>query len=329
MKMAKYVIKRILLMLVVLLGVLLFIFVISRASGDPIPSLLGDNYTQEQYDAMYIKLGFDKSYPEQFVEYVKGIVTEFDLGTSYETKRAVRDEVADRFPISFKLALISLMWAALLGVIFGMISAVKQYSPLDYAVSTTAMVLAAMPSFWVGMMLVILVSLKLGLVSASGLDHWTSWILPCIATGTHTVAHVCRMTRSAMLEVIRSDYIRTARSKGLSETKVIFDHALKNAAIPIITQIGNCLAVTVGGTAVVESVFSIPGLGSYLVNAIMTKDYPAVQGAVLIFSLFVCVLNFVVDIVYGFVDPRIKAKYASAGALFRKKPAAAPGKVNG
>lgn len=316
--MVRYIIKRILLMSFVLLGVLIFIFTVSRASGDPIPALLGDNFTQEQYDAMYIKLGFDKPLVVQFFDYVKGIVTEFDLGTSYETKRPVLDEVIDRFPISFKLALFALLWSAVLGVVFGLISAVKQYSALDYTVSTTAMVLAAMPSFWVGMMLMLLISLKLGWVSASGLDHWSSWILPCIAIGTHTVAHVCRMTRSAMLEVIRSDYIRTARSKGLSEKVVILKHALRNSAIPIITQIGNSLAVTVGGTAVVESVFSIPGLGSYLVNSIMTKDHPAVQGSVLIFSLFVCSLNFIVDIIYGFVDPRIRAQYSSGKKWVKK-----------
>ncbi len=274
-------------------------------------------------------MGLDKPYVVQFFEYVKGIVLRFDLGTSFQTKRPVLEEVVNRFPISFKMALYSLIWASVLGVIFGLISAVKQYSALDYTVSTIAMILAAMPTFWVGMMLMLLVSLKLGLVAASGLDHWSSWILPCIAIGTHTVAHVCRMTRSSMLEIIRQDYIRTARSKGLSEHTIIFKHALKNSAIPIITQIGNSLAVTVGGTAVMESVFSIPGLGSYLVNAIMTKDYPAVQGSVLIFSIFVCVLNFLVDIIYGFVDPRIKAQYSNTKRWMKKKTVSAATPVGG
>lgn len=294
------------LMVIVLLGVVLFVFVLSRASGDPIPMILGDNYTQEDYDAKYIELGFDKPLIVQYFNYVKNLVFEGSMGISYSSGRDVGKEIMQRFPVSLRQALLALMWAAPFGVFCGLISAVKQYSWADYGMTTLAMLLASMPSFWSGLMLMLLLSLTLGLLPATYTGTWDSLIIPCIALGLRPVATFTRMTRSSMLEVIRQDYIRTARSKGLAYRTVIIRHALQNAAIPIVTTIGSTFATIVGGSAVLENIFNIPGLGSYLIYSIGVGDYPSVQGGVLLFSCVVCVMNLVVDVAYMFIDPRIR-----------------------
>lgn len=317
-QMIKYIINRLLLLILVILGVLLLVFILSRSSGDPIPGLLGDNYTQEQYDAMYVQLGFDKPYIIQYFEYVWGVFTRLDLGNSLTSGKPVIEEVLGRFPISIRLSLNAVIWSVPIGILFGILSAVKRYSSLDYIVTTASMVMASMPGFWVALMLMLIFSLRLGLMPATGLDSWKGYILPAITMGLHPVAYITRMTRTTMLEVIRQDYIRTARSKGLNERKVIWDHALQNAMVPIVTQIGNQITISVGGSAVVENIFLIPGLGSFLIYSIQMHDFPSVQGTVVAYAVFVSLINLTVDIIYGFIDPRIKAKYMSASRTARK-----------
>jgi peptide/nickel transport system permease protein len=299
-------------------GVLLFVFFLGRASGDPVPTLLGEVYTPEQYNEMRTKLGLDAPYHEQFFNYLKGVVTRLDLGTSYQTKKPVVDEVARRLPISMRVAVFTLLWSIPIGILLGLISAVKQYSVLDVSLTTLAMLFASIPNFWAGLMLMITLSLTFNLLPATGVSSWMGYIMPCLALGLRRLAAFTRMTRSTMLEVIRQDYIRTARSKGLSERRVIIEHAMQNAAIPIVTMLAGSFEVIIGGGAVIESIFSIPGLGSYLVYSIGVGDYPAVQGAVLVLSFIVCSLNFLTDLVYAVIDPRIKAKYESATAAARK-----------
>ncbi len=323
--MLRYIIKRLLQMVVVLLGVVLFVFILSRASGDPIPQLLGENYTQADYDAMYVELGFDRPLVVQYFDYVIGIITEMDLGTSYETNRAVSLEVFSRFPVSLRQAFLTLLWSVPFGVFCGLISAAKQYSLADYSLTTLAMIMASMPSFWVSLMLMLILSLSLGLLPATGLDSWKGYIIPCLALGLRPVATFTRMTRSSMLEVIRQDYIRTARSKGLAYRKVVTRHAFRNAAIPIVTSIGSTFSVIVGGSAVVENIFNIPGLGSYMIYSIGVGDYPSVQGGVLLFSVVVCLVNLLVDIAYMIIDPRIrdnKGFGGKRGRLQKAKPQA-------
>ena len=312
--MLKYVIRRLLLMLLVMFCVVLVVFILGRAAGDPVIALLGDGYTQEEYDALQHEMGLDRPYVVQFFDYIKGIVLHFDLGTSYQTKTPVIDAIKLRFPISLRIAIFTMLWSIPVGVIFGIISAIKQYSKMDISVTTAAMVLAALPNFWSALMLMILLSLNLKLLPATGLESWTGYIMPCIALGLRRVAVFCRMTRSTMLGVMRSDYIRTARSKGLGEKVVIFSHMLPNAAIPVIAMLTNSFEIVIGGSAVIENIFRIPGVGSYLILAINNGDYPAVQGAVLVLSLVVCVLNFLTDLCYAAIDPRIKAKYKNSGS---------------
>ncbi len=315
--MARYIIKRLFLMIFVMFGVSLFVFAISRASGDPVVMMLGDTYTKEQYDAMYIAMGMDKPYVVQYLNYIWDVL-HLDFGISYYTKVPVIQEIANRLPLSFTIAVCTLVISVPVGVVIGIISAVKQNTVIDYALTSFTLVLLAIPNFWLALLLILLFGLHLSILPASFNGEWQSYILPCLTLGMHPITQNSRLTRTRMLEVIRQDYIRTARSKGLSEKKVIWSHALKNAIVPVFTQIGANMSVMVGSSAVVEGIFNVPGLGSYIISAIGMRDFPALQGAVLVFSLYVCCVNLVVDIMYGFVDPRIRAKYMS---YKKKKPA--------
>lgn len=317
--MIKYIIRRLLLMLLVALLVILFVFILGRASGDPVASLLGEGYSQAEYDALKHEMGLDRPYIVQFFDYLKGVVFHFDLGTSYQTGAPIIDEIKLRLPISLRIAIFTMLWSIPVGVLFGIISAIRQYSKLDMTLTSSAMILAALPNFWSALMLIIIFSLNLHLFPATGIDSWTGYILPCIALGLRRVAVFTRMTRSTMLGVMRSDYIRTARSKGLSEKVVIFFHMLPNAAIPILSILTNSFEIVIGGAAVIENIFRIPGLGSYLIFSINTGDYPAVQGSVLVLSFIICGLNFLTDLCYALIDPRIKEKYKNAGSARKVK----------
>lgn len=319
--MIKYIIKRVLWMIPVMLGVLFIVFTINYLTpGDPVVALLGSNYTQEQYDAKEAELGLDEPYLVQFVNYIKGIVTKFDLGTSYKTKRPVATELADRFPTTLKLGILGVLITVIIGVPFGIISATRQYSVLDYGVTTVSLFFASMPNFWLALMLILIFSLNLGWLPATGLSTWKHWILPAAALGLSPIASVTRITRSSMLEVIRQDYIRTARAKGLGEGVIIRRHALKNALIPVITVVGMQLGMIMGGSVVIEAIFAIPGIGSLLQDAINNRNYPVIQGSVLMLSLCICVMNLLVDLIYAAVDPRIRAQYTSSKKR-RKAPA--------
>ena len=316
-------------MIPVLLGVLFIVFTINHfGPGDPVASLLGGNYTQEQYDAKEAELGLDKPFFTQFVNYVKNIVTKFDLGTSYQSKRQVSTEILERFPTTLYLGLIGVALTVIVGVPFGIISATKQYSALDYIVTIVSLIFASIPSFWMAMMMQLGLSYNLGWLPATyNSGNILSYVMPVLTLGLSPVATVTRMTRSSMLDVIRQDYIRTARAKGLSERDVIWKHALKNALIPVITVVGMQLGTIIAGSVVVEAIFSIPGLGSLLMDAINNRNYPVIQGCVLFMSIFISLMNLLVDLIYGFVDPRIKAQYGGGKKKAPKKTETAKGEV--
>ena len=318
--MAKYILKRILLMIPVILGVVLIVFCIIRmAPGDPATALMSVGATEEELQAKRVELGLDKPFVVQFLLYVKNFVLHFDLGDSYQTGLPVTGEILKRFPITFLLGASSVLISLVIGIPFGIISATKQYSGMDYGVTFVSLILASIPGFWFSLMLILLFALKLQWFPVAGLEEgWRSWVLPILAMGGYPIATICRTTRSSMLEVVRQDYIRTARAKGLDESVVIKRHALRNSLIPIIAVAGLQMGYVIGGTVVIESIFSIPGIGSLLITAITSKDYNIVQGCVLIMSMFICVMNLLVDIMYSFVDPRIKAVYSSGKKL---KPA--------
>ena len=305
----KFILRRILLMIPVLFGVIFIVFTINRMTpGDPTLTILGADATEEQYEQLREELGLNDPFFVQFFDYMKGLLTEFDLGTSYTTRRSVSDEILERFPTTLRLGLIGVFITVLIGIPFGVISATRQYTLMDYGVTLISMFFAAMPNFWLALMMMLLFSLKLKWFPASGLDSWKGWVMPCLALGLSPVATVTRLTRSSMLEVIRQDYIRTARAKGVSEFQVVSHHALRNALIPVITTVGIQLGHIMAGSVVIESIFGVQGIGMLMVNAINNKNYPVVQGCVLLLSMSVCVINLVIDLLYSFIDPRIKAQ---------------------
>lgn len=301
-------------MVVVMLMVTLIVFLLGRASGDPVRIVLGDHYTPEDYESMRHEMGLDQPVVIQFANYVKQIVIDFNMGTSYHSGRPVINEIKLRLPISCTLAVVTLLWAIPLGLLVGIISAIRQYSKLDTVITTTALIVSSIPNFWASLMLMILFSLTLNLLPATGIDTWKGYIMPSMALGFHRVAHFARVTRSSMLETIRSDYVRTARSKGLNERSITFNHELPNASIPVLTMLVSSFEGIISGSAVLEGIFGIPGIGSYLIFSINTGDFPAIQGTVLVLSLIVCVLNFLTDLAYAWIDPRIMAKYKNNGS---------------
>lgn len=320
--MFKFIVKRLLLFIPVIIGVLFMVFTINYFTpADPVYSIMGYNISQEQYDIKSEQLGLDDPFFVRFYNYVEDVVTRFDLGTSYQNKRSVSEQIIERFPVTLYLGVISIFITIALGIPFGIISATKQRSALDYTVTSVSLFFASMPNFWLALMMILLFSYKLKWLPATGIDTWQHWILPCLTMGLGPVASVTRMTRSSMLDVVRQDYIRTAYSKGLTKREVTWKHALKNALIPVVTVIGYMASMILGGAVVIEAIFNIPGLGMLMQTAITQADYPLVLGSVLVVSIFVCIINLLVDLIYGFIDPRIKAHY-TAGARKKKKRAA-------
>lgn len=308
--MERYILKRILLMVPVLLGVILVVFIMNHISpGNPARILAGENASEEAVAALTEELGLNDPLYIQFFNYVKGIVTKFDLGTSYQTRRPVIDELMDRFPTTAKLALLSICISAVVGISLGIISAVKQNTIIDHLSTGFALLGVSMPAFWAGMMLILVFAIYLKWLPVSGIDGWKNWILPAFTSSMVGMATITRMTRSSMLDVICQEYIVTARAKGLSEQVIVVKHALKNALIPIITVLGIQLGTMLGGAVLTESVFSIPGLGKFMVDSIKNRDYPVVQGGVLLLAIVFSLVNLIVDIIYAYVDPRIKSQY--------------------
>ena len=297
-------------MVPVLLGVILVVFIMNHISpGNPARILAGENASEEAVAALTEELGLNDPLYIQFFNYVKGIVTKFDLGTSYQTRRPVIDELMDRFPTTAKLALLSICISAVVGISLGIISAVKQNTIIDHLSTGFALLGVSMPAFWAGMMLILVFAIYLKWLPVSGIDGWKNWIMPAFTSSMVGMATITRMTRSSMLDVICQDYIVTARAKGLSEQVIVVKHALKNALIPIITVLGIQLGTMLGGAVLTESVFSIPGLGKFMVDSIKNRDYPVVQGGVLLLAIVFSLVNLIVDIIYAYVDPRIKSQY--------------------
>lgn len=317
--MLKYILKRLLMFIPVVLGVLFVTFTINYFSpGDAAIATLGSEASQEALESFREENGLNDPFPVQFYNYAKGVITRFDFGSSYQTKQPVTTELLKRYPTTIKLAFLAVLFATVLGIPLGIISATKQYSVADYGASLISLIGASLPQFWLAIMMMLLFSVKLKLLPATGFDTPKQWIMPMVAIGIYPVATITRMTRSNMLEVIRQDYIRTARAKGTREFIVIEKHALKNALLPVITVIGAQLGQSLSGAMVVESIFSIPGLGSLLVTAIKNRNYPVIQGAVVFIALVYFAVNLIVDIGYAFVDPRIMSQYSKSRHVRKK-----------
>jgi peptide/nickel transport system permease protein len=292
-----------------MLGVSLVVFTIMFFTpGDPAKIMLGERAPAEEVALLRTQMGLDDPFHIQFFNFVKNAV-QGDLGRSLVTKQPVAREIWARFPATLQLSAAAVLIAILMGIPIGIISATKQYSAFDMISMVIALLGVSMPNFWQGMMMILLFSITIRILPSSGYGTLNHLIMPAMTIGTSAAAVITRMTRSSMLEVVRQDYIRTARAKGLSERVVINRHALKNALIPIVTVVGLQFGGLLGGAVLTESIFSWPGVGRFMVDAIRTKDYPSVQGGVLMLALTFSIVNLAVDILYAYIDPRIKAQY--------------------
>lgn len=317
--MIRYVGKRLLQMIPILLAVAILVFTLMYfVPGDPVQIMLGDSATPEQIAAARAQFGLDKPYLIRLWDYLTGIL-HLDFGTSYTQGSSVAEELALRFPRTLTLSTLSILVTIIVGIPIGIQCAIHANKMSDKVWMFLTMLGNSMPAFWLALMLVLLFSVKLGWLPSNGTGGIEYYILPVAANSIGSLASIARQTRSSMLEVIRSDYVVTARAKGLSERKVIWNHALPNALIPIITICGSRFGFLLGGTVILETVFSIPGIGMYMVNGINSRDYPVVQGSIIYVAFIFAFIMLVTDLIYAYVDPRIKAQYMRSVKASDKK----------
>ena len=307
--MLRFIVRRLLTMIPVLLGISLIIFLImSLNSGEVASIILGEGATEEAVEELREEMGLNDPVLVQYVRYMYNVIVRGDFGNSYISGVPVTEELFSRFPNTLKLALGSVILMVILGIPIGILSAVKQYSILDNLTLLVSMLICAMPSFFLGLCLMLAFSLKLQWFPAISDGSWWSFVLPWLTCCAVHLAQLIRMTRSNMLEVIRADYIRTARSKGASEGRIVFRHALRNALLPVITVVGLNLGAMLGGAVITESIFSISGLGTMIVNGIRMRDTPVVMAPLVFVAAMISIVNLVVDIIYAFVDPKLRSK---------------------
>ena len=311
--MLKYIIKRLLLMIPILLAVTFIIFTLMYfVPGDPATiAASGERLTAEQLDAIRESMGLNEPYLKRLLTYIKDVFLHLDFGVSFTDGTEVGPELLIRFWTTFRIAIIGMLLMIIIGVPLGIRSAIRANTLEDRLSMFITLIGNSMPMFWLALMLALLFSLKLKWLPSNGSDTWKHFILPCVCVAIEGIAGIARQTRSSMLEVIRSDYITTAKSKGLSERKVTYGHALPNALIPIITVCGNQFGRLIGGVVVVETVFTIRGLSVYLLNGIFARDYPVVQGCLVVIAFLFSMVMLISDLIYTYIDPRIKARYVT------------------
>jgi len=308
--MHRFVIKRLLMVVPTLLGVVIIVFsIVNLIPGDPGRLILGISADQAAVDQLNRELGYDQPFAVRLIRYLRDIVTRFDFGKSYVTSRPVISEIAVNFKYTFRFTLMGTCLYVAIGIPLGVMSAIKQYSVTDNVLRVMAMLIASFPSFWLGMLGILLFSLRLNWLPSYGVDTWKHYIMPVALFGVTHAAGLLRLTRTTMLEAIRQDYVRTARAKGASERTVIWKHAFRNVMLPLIMTVGVSFGVMMGGTVVTESIFSMPGLGSLALSAIRTKDIPLVMATTVFLSMIFCIMVLLVDLVSAFADPRVRAKY--------------------
>ena len=320
--MLKYIIKRLLLMIPTLLGITLIVqLFIMITPGDPARLLAGNEVSEEEVEALRVEMGLRDPFPVRYGKYISNVFSG-NFGISYRTKRPVVSEIVQRFPYSLMLVLISMIISIGIGVPIGIYAATHQYTWKDNLAIFASLFCVSMPSFWFALLLIQFLCVKLDLLPTSGVSKWQGWILPSITLALAYAASIARQMRSNLLEVIRQDYIVTARAKGQSERKVLYRHALKNAIIPIIQIVGGIFGAAVGGSMISEVIFSLPGLGSYTIAALTSRDYPVIQTSVLILSTWFAIVLLLIDIAFALVDPRIRAQYSRKKSKARKEAAA-------
>lgn len=314
--MLRYIGKRLLWMIPIVLGVAILVFtMMTFCPGDPAEIILGTTATEADLVAKRMELGLDDPYIVRLAKYLSDVFLHFDLGTSWITNISIGAAIAERMPRTLILAVVTLVIAFGLGIPLGIVAATHQNKWQDHLSMILPLVGVAVPNFWLALLLIILFSVKLGWLPAMGIGTGLAgikyYILPAVSNCAGALANCARQTRSSMLDVIRADYITTARAKGVPERMVISRHALKNALIPIITMMGTSFGRLLGGAMIIETIFSLPGMGSYIIGAVNNRDYPIVQGGSIVLAIAFSIAMLLIDLLYAAVDPRIKAQYAA------------------
>ena len=293
-----------------LLGIsLIVLLLIDLTPGDPARMLLGATATEEQVEELRDELGLNDPFFVRWWRYISGVVRG-DFGTSIMTQRPVFEDMMMRFKYTLVLVIFGTVFSTLCGIPVGIFAATHTHTWKDSTAIFLSLICVSMPSFWFALLLIRFFGVNLRWLPISGIESWTGWILPCAAMAIGLIALIARQMRSDMLEVLRQDYITTARSKGLSEKKVVYRHALKNAIIPVIMVVGGVFGSSLGGSLITEVIFSIPGLGQYIMSGLNNRDYPVIQSGILIISGMFAVIILIIDVVFALVDPRIRSQYA-------------------
>lgn len=312
--MGKYIIRRLLLTILVVVCAAFIIFTVMYfVPGDPAVMILGGDASPKDLANMRATLGLDQPYMVQLWKFMSDAFLRLDLGTSWFRGVTVMSGLLDRLPRTFLLGVLSVAFMVVIGVPIGINAAIHRGGVMDRVLITVSMLFISLPEFCLALLLILVFSLELGWLPSYGIETWTCYILPVVAGSLGGVCNIARQTRASVLDVINADYITTARAKGMKEHSVIYKHMLPNALIPIITLAGNYFTRCVGGTIVIEKIFSFPGIGLYLTDAISSRDYPIIRGGVIILAAFTAILMLLVDLAYAYVDPRIKAQYADSG----------------
>ena len=319
--MLRYFFKRLLLIIPTLLGVMLIIFTITYfIPGDPAKMALGSNYTEEAYQAKREEMGLNKPFVQRYVDYVVGFVTRLDLGTSYDSGWTVSSMIfSSRMGITVKLGLLSCLITIVFGIGIGILSAVKKYTLVDSSILVISMFFSSVPNFCLGLFMIYFFSVKLGVLPATGITTIKGFVMPIAVIALISMSRYTRITRSSMLESLSNDFIRTARAKGQKESKITIRHALRNALIPVINAVGTQMGHQLGGALVLETVFGIPGVGKYVADAILSRNYPSLLGGVLTMAILVTVVNLIVDLLFVVIDPRLKKSLLSSKKIKKVK----------
>lgn len=312
--MTKYILKRLLMCVLVIVSAAFVIFTIMYfVPGDPARNILGDGVPIEMIEAKREELGLNDPYLVRLGRFLSDVFLHFNLGTSYSTGLPITTELMSRLPRTIALGVAGILVDALIAIPLGIIAGLKVGKWQSTTLSVGAMVLACLPDFWVALMLIVLFTVKLGWLPSFGIGGIKYYIMPVIAISVGGIGGELRQMRSSMLDVMRADFVTTARAKGVPERRVVLQHMLPNALIPVVTVIGASFARVIGGTVIIEQIFSIPGVGMYMLEAINMRDYPVIQGSVLILAAMTSLIMLLVDLVYALIDPRIKASYSQKG----------------
>ena len=315
--MTKYIFKRLLMIIPILLGISILVqILIDLAPGDPARTLAGAEPEPGEYELIREQLRLDDPIYSRYWYFLSNVL-QGNFGTSYFTKRPVLQDIMTRWPYTVMMAVLSILVSTVIGIPLGIFAATHQYKISDNIAVLISLISVSMPAFWFALLLVQFFSVRLRILPISGVSEWKGWILPVISLSLGYAASITRQMRSNMLEVVRQEFITTARSKGLPERRVLYKHAMKNALIPVIQIIGSIFGMAIGGALIAEMIFSVPGLGSYTLTGLQGRDYPVIQGSVLFLSIMFCIIMLLIDVAFAFIDPRIRAQFVRRKRVLR------------